>query len=99
MQLGPISTSTLEVVIETSLVSLFCIAQFQDLFWNGLHDFFHTHVNATPLCTTFWNGPKWNGMISYPCEQGLGHGHMTILINTEINTEEEAHESVLNLIN
>ena len=34
-----------------------------------------------------------------PCEQGLGHGHMTILINTEINTEEEAQESVLNLIN
>ena len=20
--------------------------------------------------TTFWNGPKWNGTISYPCEQG-----------------------------
>ena len=34
-----------------------------------------------------------------PCEQGLGHGHMTILINTEINTEEEAQESVLNLSN
>ena len=34
-----------------------------------------------------------------PCEQGLGHGHMTILINTEINTEEEAQESVLDLIN
>ena len=34
-----------------------------------------------------------------PFEQGLGHGHMTILINTEINTEEEAQESVLNLIN
>ena len=61
--------------------------------------FFHTHVNTTPLCTTFWNRPKWNGAISYPCEQGLRHGHMTILINTEINTEEEAHESVLNLIN
>ena len=61
--------------------------------------FFHTHVNATSLCTTFWNGPKWNGAMSYPCEQGLGHGHMTILINTEINTEEEAQESVLNLIN
>ena len=56
-------------------------------------------MNATPLCTTFWNGPKWNGTISYPCEQGLGHGHMTVLINTEINTEEEAQESVLILIN
>ena len=61
--------------------------------------FFHTHVNAALLCTTFWNGPEWNGTIPYPCEQGLGHGHLTILINTEINTEEEAQESVLNLIN
>ena len=61
--------------------------------------FFRTHVNASPLCTTFWNGPKWNCAISYPCEQGLGYGHMTILINTEINTEEEAQESVRNLIN
>ena len=42
--------------------------------------FICTHVNTTPLCDTFWNGPKWNGAISYPCEQGLGHGHMTILI-------------------
>ena len=60
-----------------------------------------TSINTkiTPLCTTFWNGPKWNGTISYLCEQGLGHGHMTILINTEINTEEEAQQSVLNLIN
>ena len=41
----------------------------------------------------------WNGTISYPCEQGLGHWHMTILINTEINTEEELQGSVLNLIN
>ena len=32
--------------------------------------FFRTRVNATPLRTTFWNGPKWNGTISYPCEQG-----------------------------
>ena len=31
--------------------------------------FFHTLVNATPLHTTFWNGPKWNGTISCPCEQ------------------------------
>ena len=56
-------------------------------------------MNATPFCTTFWNRLKWNGTISYPCEQGLGHGHMTILIISEINTEEEAQESVLNLIN
>ena len=56
--------------------------KFLDLFWNGPLDFFfRTHVNATPLCTTSWNGPKWNGTISYPFEQGLGHGHMTILIN------------------
>ena len=40
---------------------------------------------------------EWYDIV--PCEQGLGHGHMTILINTEINTEEEAQESVLNLIN
>ena len=33
--------------------------------------FFRTRVNATHLRTTFWNGPKWNGTISYPCEQGL----------------------------
>ena len=33
--------------------------------------FFRTRLNATPLRTTFWNGPKWNGTISYPCEQGL----------------------------
>ena len=46
--------------------------------------FFHTHVNATPLRATFWNRPKWNGTISYPCEEGQGHGHMTVLINTEI---------------
>ena len=51
--------------------SLFCTAQFLDLFWNGPLDFFRTHVNANPLHTTFWNGPKWNGTISYPCQQGL----------------------------
>ena len=61
--------------------------------------FFRTHANATPLCTTIWNRPKWNGTISYLCEQDIGHEHMTILINTEINTEEEAQESVLNLTN
>ena len=134
VQLGLISTSTSEVVIESSLVSpvdtkqvqkavryrtasvhtrtgWYDIVSFQFLdhfsmstsFWTcfGMDCliFFRTHVNATPLCTTFWNGPKWNGTISYPCEQGLGHGHMTILINTEINTEEEAQESVLNLTN
>ena len=43
--------------------SLFRTAQFLDLFWNGPLDFFCTRVNATPLCTTFWNGPKWNGTI------------------------------------
>ena len=50
--------------------SLFRTAQFLDLFWNGPLNFFRTRVNAT-LCTTFWNEPKWNGTISYPCEQGL----------------------------
>ena len=134
VQLDVISTSTSEVVIETSLVSpidtkqvwkavryytasvrkrteWYDIVSFQFLghfsaspsFWTCFETdcliFFHTHVNTIPLCTTFWNGPKWNGTISYLCEQGLGHGHMTILINTEINTEEEAQESVLNLIN
>ena len=49
--------------------SLFRTAQFLDLFSNGPLDFFRTRVNATPLRTTFWNGPKWNGTISYPCEQ------------------------------
>ena len=53
--------------------SLFRTAQFLDLFWNGPIDFFRTRVNATRLRTTFWNGPKWNGTISYPCEQGLNH--------------------------
>ena len=33
--------------------------------------FFRTREDATPLRTTFWNGPKWNGTISYPCEQDL----------------------------
>ena len=131
------STSTSEVVIETSLVSpvdtkqvrkalryrtasvrtrteWHDIVSFQFLghfsvspsFWTcyGTWFFFRTHVNATPLCTTFWNGPKWHGIsypgeqgisypgeqgISYPGEQGISypceHGHMTILINTEIN--------------
>ena len=51
--------------------SLFRTAQFLDLFWNGPLDFFLTRVNTTPLPTTFWNGLKWNGTISYPCEQGL----------------------------
>ena len=132
MQLGLISTSTSEVVRETSLVSpvdtkqvwkvvrygtasvctrteWYDIVSFQFLghfpippsFWACFGTdhliFFCTHVNATHLCTTFWNEPKWNGTISYPCEQGLGHGHMTILINTEINTEEEVQGSVLNL--
>ena len=107
MQLGPISTSTLDVVIETSLVSpvetkqvrkvdlnwtcfsvhtrteRYDIVSFQFLvhfsvppnFWTCFGTdcliFFRTRVNAAPLCTTFWNGPKWNGTISYPCEQGL----------------------------
>ena len=38
----------------------------------------------------------------YVCVQKtcqLGHCQVTILINTEINTEEEVQESVLNLIN
>ena len=120
-RLGLISTSTLDVVIETSLVSpaetkqvrkvdlnwtcrflftreqngtilyrfcshengtvryrivpisgsFFRTAQFLDLFWNGPLYFFRTLVNATPLRTTFRNGPKWNGTISYLCEQGL----------------------------
>ena len=51
--------------------SLFRTAQFLDLFWNEPLDFFRIRVNATPLSTTFWNGPKWNGTISYSCEQGL----------------------------
>ena len=120
MQSGPISTSALDVVIVTSLVSpvetrqvrkvdlnwtyFFCshenrtvryrtasfhtrterydIVSFQFLihfpvspnFWTcfGADRLsFRTRVNATPLCTTFWNGPKWNGTISYLCEQGL----------------------------
>ena len=58
--------------------SLFRTAQFLDLFWNGPIDFFRTRVNATPLRTTFWNGPKWNGTISYPCEQGLSFKHLVI---------------------
>ena len=33
--------------------------------------FFCTRVNATPLHSTFLNGQKWNGTISYPCEHGL----------------------------
>ena len=41
--------------------SLFCAPQFLDLFWNRQLDFSRTRVNATPLRTTFWNGPKWNG--------------------------------------
>ena len=47
-------------------------------------------------------GMDQSGMVRYSTRVNrayLGHGHVTILINTEINTEEQAQESVPNLIN
>ena len=31
--------------------------------------FFRTRVDTTPLRTTFWEVPKWNDTISYPCRE------------------------------
>ena len=64
-------TERYDIVSFHFLVHFSVPPQFLDLFWNGPLDFFRNRVNATPLRTIFWNGPKWNGMISYPCEQGF----------------------------
>ena len=61
--------------------------------------FFSYPCECNPSLYYFLERTKVERYNVVPCEQGLGHGHMTILINTEINTEEEAQESVLNLIN
>ena len=57
---------------------------FWTCFGTGRLIFFRTRVNATSLRTTFWNRPKWNGTISYPCEQGLKHQTFVWLRKSDI---------------